>query len=147
MNKLEGYEVVTCPISAVVSTISLALGHSVEITRVNSRNFAIHVLLYQRVSGMFRNDTMPVALRSQAHWPFRWHHGSFFDANVERPLVHGYFSRGIGMKDRLDVPPGGTIVFPAWLFSYSGSIVETELYSKSSGQQASDQDRVFETKS
>ena len=62
MNKLEGYEVVTCPISVVVSTIFLFPGHSVEITRVNRRTFAIHVLLYQGVSGMLRNDTMRVIL-------------------------------------------------------------------------------------
>ena len=62
LNKLGEYEVVFCPISAVVSTISLSSGHSVEITRVNRRNFAIHVLLYLAVSGMLRNDTIRVIL-------------------------------------------------------------------------------------
>lgn len=76
---------------------------------MNHQMFAIHILLCQDVSGMLHNDAKltkgkicQYLLRSQAHWPFRWHHGGLFNVKVERHSIHGDFGREIGNEGPIE---------------------------------------------
>ena len=71
--------------------------------------FAIHILLCQDVSGMPHNNAKltkgkacQYLLRSQSHWPFRWHRGGLSNVKGERHSIHGDFGREIGNEGPIE---------------------------------------------